>query len=249
MRRSLTTVSVFFLFFCFATLVRAQEPQDRCANNKSYLAFYSKQANTLEFIPDAAQLKKMRDRLSELNKAIAEKTTISDYESDWVRSYLSSALGLPPDAVNASTERFQILVRDRLNIVITQVVDEGFQSRKERADFARQQIKIHQNRLLDLKCGQPEEAAVCKLAGKWRQSVGSTWTVTADGTATEQGLGGATGRASLSGLTMKIEWSHPNGWSGTYQWLMDKTCKTGKGKLIFKSGGSGEQPSNVTYTP
>jgi len=95
----------------------------------------------------------------------------------------------------------------------------------------------------------PKEA--CKITGGWVQyasGIGaSTWNVTADGTATEAGLGASTGTARLAGNVMTIEWSHKNGWSGTYSWTMDAACKKGTGQLVFKSGGSGTYASSVTH--
>jgi len=84
--------------------------------------------------------------------------------------------------------------------------------------------------------------------GVFAEGIGpSVWNVTADGTATEAGLGGSTGKAILAGRVMTIEWSHKNGWSGTYRWTMDAACKTGTGQLIFKSGGSGTRVSKVKH--
>jgi hypothetical protein len=90
----------------------------------------------------------------------------------------------------------------------------------------------------------------CKLAGTWSQTtqtVGtSTWTITDSGKATESGLGSVSGTASLSGKLLRIVWSHPNGWSGAYEWNLDSNCNSGSGKLVFKSGGSGTHTSTVT---
>jgi len=250
MKRALMTVSAFFLLLCSTEFVRTQEPQDRCENNRRQISEYLAELRDLEIIPTASVLERERKNLSILNKLIAENKILDDYLSVEARKSEARLYNMPWRALwEYSTPLFLRALRDRLNILITKAAADGFPAIQTRIKFVNQQISIHDNRLLDLKCGTAEEAGVCKIAGKWRQSVGSTWTVTADGTATEQGLGGATGKASLSGTTMRIEWSHANGWSGTYEWVMDKTCKTGKGKLIFKSGGSGEQVSNVTYTP
>jgi hypothetical protein len=86
----------------------------------------------------------------------------------------------------------------------------------------------------------------CRLAGVWGQitpGVGpSEWRIDASGRATESGLGGATGNATLNGRMLRIDWDIPSGvggvrWSGVYQWTLDASgrCR-GQGTLSFTAG-------------
>lgn len=94
------------------------------------------------------------------------------------------------------------------------------------------------------------QAGICALAGTWSHSTSgvgsSSWTITDSGMATESGLGGATGTASLSGKNLRIDWKTSNGWSGFYEWNLDSDCRSGDGKLVFQSGGSGTRTSSVS---
>ncbi len=80
----------------------------------------------------------------------------------------------------------------------------------------------------------------CSMVGNWKQETPgipfTQWTITADGTAKERGGGNVSGKASLSGRTLRIDWSHSNGWSGYYEWELEPDCKSGSGKLKFNSG-------------
>ncbi len=229
--------------------VAAQGDGERCANNKKQIAEYEGQVRVLKLIASASQLSYARDIASKLSDAITMNKLLPDYTSSDARVALLYSMNVPLAEAD-DQKRFQLVARNRIYALIDEIKAQGFAARAERAAGLEQQIAIHKNRLLDLKCDELEKPVdSCTIEGKWQQTYGSVWTVTADGTATEAGLGAATGTASLSGTTMTIEWSHKNGWSGTYRWVMDKECKTGKGKLIFKSGGQGERESNVTHTP
>jgi hypothetical protein len=103
------------------------------------------------------------------------------------------------------------------------------------------------------KPAQPPTQALargCALAGTWAQTAeglgSSTWTISSSGEARESGLGNAKGTAALAGKTLRIDWSHPNGWSGFYEWNLQPNCNSGSGKVVFKSGGSGTRISTVT---
>lgn len=60
----------------------------------------------------------------------------------------------------------------------------------------------------------------CTLSGTWvhnTEGIGTTtWTITSDGTATEEGIGYAKGKATLNGNTLRIDWQTTNGYSGYY---------------------------------
>jgi|GEM_PF-5696717 len=90
----------------------------------------------------------------------------------------------------------------------------------------------------------------CALAGSWTQqseSTGtSTWIITADGQATESGLGRARGTATLSGRKLRIDFRTDDGnYSGYYEWNLDSSCNSGSGYLIFTSGATGSRNSTV----
>ncbi len=94
-------------------------------------------------------------------------------------------------------------------------------------------------------------AGSCTLAGTWSHSTSggvgsSSWTITNAGRATETGLGGAVGTASLAGKTLRIDWKTSNGYSGFYEWNLDSNCSSGSGKLVFLSGSSGTRTSSVS---
>lgn len=97
--------------------------------------------------------------------------------------------------------------------------------------------KINKKCQSDLK---PAATNTCSFVGRWTHNtpgIGSTyWDATADGKAKETGIGNASGNAKMFGRTLRIDWSHPNGWSGYYEWMLDEKCSTGTGFLQFKSG-------------
>jgi len=87
-----------------------------------------------------------------------------------------------------------------------------------------------------------EISSECTLAGIWtQQSEGlgsSTWTITADGEATESGLGNAKGKATLSGGRLRIDWTIPGyNNSGYYEWALDESCK-GSGVAVNTVSGA-----------
>jgi hypothetical protein len=89
----------------------------------------------------------------------------------------------------------------------------------------------------------------CKLAGGWLQStegVGATgWQITSSGQATDVGIGYAKGTATLTGRTLRINWSTNNGYSGYYEWTLDSSCTSGSGSLVFFTGRTGIYKSTV----
>ncbi len=94
------------------------------------------------------------------------------------------------------------------------------------------------------------------VGGAWEQStegVGtSTWNFTPVGRgryrALEQGLGGATGTAILTGRTLRIEFKWAGG-AGVYEWTLNAEGNSGNGKLTFTSGRSGTYSSKIKRVP
>jgi hypothetical protein len=103
--------------------------------------------------------------------------------------------------------------------------------------------------------GQPAAgASSCHLAGTWSQNTdglgSSDWTIAADGKATESGLAGAKGTATLSGdvLTIETVVSDPS-YNGTYRWMLGADC-SGSGTLTFKNPPrAGEQHASHVRGP
>jgi hypothetical protein len=62
----------------------------------------------------------------------------------------------------------------------------------------------------------------------------------------ETGLGNFAGIATFSEGVLRIVFETRDGHSGTYTWDLDSTCTSGKGKLEFKTGGSGTHDSKLT---
>jgi hypothetical protein len=88
-------------------------------------------------------------------------------------------------------------------------------------------------------------ATTCPLEGVWNQTtpgVGSTkWTITSLGTATEEGIGNAEGKATLADNVLAIDWKTKNGYAGVYNWTLDPaTCKSTKGTLKFTKTAAGD---------
>src|SRR5579872_516160 len=84
-----------------------------------------------------------------------------------------------------------------------------------------------------------QSARACTLEGKWalaelawRES--STWTIAADGTATEVGLGNSKGHASLDGpmLTINFDSVSPPGYSVKVNVAL-QACDYGAGEAAF----------------
>jgi hypothetical protein len=97
----------------------------------------------------------------------------------------------------------------------------------------------------------PASAVVeCGLAGSWAentQDVGSsTWSITADGTAEQRGLGNAKGRGDLQGDVLTITWSTADGYAGHSRWTLDASCK-GKGKLTFTETADGDPRKGKSF--
>jgi hypothetical protein len=88
--------------------------------------------------------------------------------------------------------------------------------------------------------GPPEAPpAACDLAGSWtnRVNVTTTWTFRprAPGSTTyaaeERGGCNARGTATLTGHTVRLQWSCETRFAGTYQWELDASCERGTGSL------------------
>jgi len=98
----------------------------------------------------------------------------------------------------------------------------------------------------------PTEAS-CKLASVWANEVSglgsSVWTITSDGTATEQGLGGGHGHAVLSGHTLTINFRTAVNF-GKYSVLLNQACAGGSGKSTVLGGFlAGVYNVNFTAAP
>jgi hypothetical protein len=87
--------------------------------------------------------------------------------------------------------------------------------------------------------GRAQGSLSCSLAGSWSQSTpgigSSTWDVKADGTATEDRLGMATGKATLSGSVLRITWE-TGSWEGVYEWKLKPNCESESGSVTFTAG-------------
>lgn len=94
-------------------------------------------------------------------------------------------------------------------------------------------------------------AASCKLASVWANEVSgvgsSVWTITSDGTATEQGLGSGQGHASLSGHTLTITFRTAIN-NGTYSVRLNQACTGGSGKTMVLGGIPAGAVYSVTFT-
>jgi hypothetical protein len=93
--------------------------------------------------------------------------------------------------------------------------------------------------------------ASCKLASVWANEVSgvghSVWTIAADGTATEQGLGGGHGHATLSGRTLSITFrTFAN--NGIYSVRLNEACTAGSGKTTVLGGIPAGAVYEVTFT-
>jgi hypothetical protein len=89
------------------------------------------------------------------------------------------------------------------------------------------------------------------LAKVWTNQVSdgisSIWTITADGTATEQGRGNAQGHAVLFGRTLTITWRISVA-NGNYVVQLNQACTAGTGKVVVLGGFMAGDVKNVTFT-
>ena len=93
-------------------------------------------------------------------------------------------------------------------------------------------------------------ATACGVAGSWTQTtdqVGTTtWSITADGTATEGST--ATGKATLSGSELTITWNSTRStYAGVYRWTLNEQCR-GAGTLHFTQKDPGDTRQDLTST-
>jgi hypothetical protein len=92
--------------------------------------------------------------------------------------------------------------------------------------------------------------AGCKLGSKWSNVTtagSSTWTISSDGTAVENGMGNARGRAVLSGHRLVITW-HTTASQGTYAITLDHGCTAGSGTVTATAGRFGNGVHSATFT-
>jgi hypothetical protein len=236
------------------TLTDAQR-RERCSNNRDQIAEYTAEIKEIDFAPTAAALEARRDQLSRLNKLIADGGIPTEYRDASGRETAAAEYGLRVEAATMQPQFFTYMMRARIQTLIDTAAKRDFSQSESRLTFLRTQRNIHTARMKELKCSEPasdkpEVIGLCSVRGKWSQStssVGSSvWNVEENGTATEDGLGRATGTASLSGTTMRITWTTSNGWAGVYEWVMDQKCAAGRGKLTFSAGGrAGDSPSST----
>jgi hypothetical protein len=80
--------------------------------------------------------------------------------------------------------------------------------------------------------------AGCKLGSTWSNvapSGSSIWTISSDGTAVENGMGNARGRAVLSGHKLVITWRTTLN-QGTYAIILNQACTAGSGTVTITGG-------------
>ncbi len=91
--------------------------------------------------------------------------------------------------------------------------------------------------------------ATCEIGGQWRMTAPfgqSTWTFSPLGnnrySAQEQGMGNATGTATVSGYVVQYGW-RAGVVTGQNQFTLDRSCTNGPGHVEFHTGGSGIHPA------
>lgn len=93
-----------------------------------------------------------------------------------------------------------------------------------------------------VRAAEPGGYADCTAEGVWANSVtglaSSTWTIDADGKASESGMGGVRGQAGLSGSTLTIEWDG-GAYAGVYEIDLDPGCATGQGAMTWTRAPGG----------
>lgn len=101
--------------------------------------------------------------------------------------------------------------------------------------------------------GAPSGSGRCDAAGRWNfqidGEVSSVYTLTAQGynryTASESGMGNATGTATLTGTRLRIDWTTSGGWAGYNTFELDATCNSGEGSVVFTGGGTGQKRARI----
>lgn len=250
-----------------------QDKKTRCDTKKAESRLLEKKRKDLEvdMIAPGTYLSFARDDLSLFNRAITALDD-PDWRTSKIRSEFNSQLRLSSFAeqakyygVDQNFDNVRLDDRDSMKQYVRTIRPyiiqriERLKFIKDNPEAARKELREYEKQLAsinaairELKCDEPEKPeSTCTMEGSWIQyatGLGrSTWYVTSDGKATESGLGGSAGTASLNKNVMRIDWTNPNGWSGYYEWTMDAACMTGEGQLIFKSGGSGSRKSTVTH--
>jgi hypothetical protein len=93
-------------------------------------------------------------------------------------------------------------------------------------------------------------AAGCKLGSAWSNVApagSSVWTISSDGTALENGMGNARGRAVLSGRRLVITWRTTLN-QGTYAITLNQACTAGSGTVAVVGGLLNGQVFSTTFT-
>jgi hypothetical protein len=92
--------------------------------------------------------------------------------------------------------------------------------------------------------------AGCKLASTWSNVApagSSIWTISSNGTAVENGMGNARGRAVLSGHNLVITWQTTTS-QGTYAITLSQDCTAGNGTVIITAGPYSGLGGSSTFT-
>lgn len=121
------------------------------------------------------------------------------------------------------------------------------------------QGKLEELRLRSINASAPAAAppqqAACNLAGVYHNQVEglgeSQWTISPDGAARESGLGGGSGRATMNGHMLTIEWTTPSGYAGNYKLMFDASCTLASGLTTQTKAPPGAAPGKyrVRFVP
>ena len=234
---------------------------ERCQNNKNRIAELEKQLRVVNADLSAFMGPKERD---DVKTHLAYVRTLYEREKDmdWHQYDMVSAQYnfKNKDCASKRTEvearpfkciaELEKIITDKLNKAATlQNKRPQLISRKNEID---NQLSAHRNNLVALRCDETSSAGTCTLAGKWvhnTEGIGTTtWTITRDGIATEEGKGYAKGKAAFDGTTLSIEWETTNGYKGTYAWKLDSNCTSYEGHLVFKTPITSRHKSTVRKT-
>jgi len=100
--------------------------------------------------------------------------------------------------------------------------------------------------------GQAGPLAGACMLGAWQNRVKtggySVWTIGADGSARESGLGNGYGQASASGHMLTIRWKTDGGYTGHYTIAFDGDCQSGQGMAVQETAPAGVRPTSSPTT-
>ncbi len=251
--------AIFLVIICLSQPATAQlsdaERLERCQNNKTRLAELEIQLQVINADLSASMTKKeMQDARTNLayvksvrlNKIMFDRTKFERVSAIYNVTYEECFY-----EVRQGTDHPTDECTTKLEKIIAAKIDKAVPldrtallAKKKKID---QQIAAHRNNIIALDCDHKATGA-CTLAASWTQDtpgIGSTtWDIKSDGTATETGIGYATGKATLNGNKLHIDWKTGTGYSGYYEWTLDENC-SGKGTLVFKTGRTDSLNSTV----